>query len=97
MPLRNSALSNNWQNSLTNQNLNSSKTESLKLILLNIQNIVAKRVSFAVLLDEYDPDIIAVSETLLSFDITTFEFFPNQYNVFRKEQVDSYGGVLFAR
>jgi len=54
-------------------------------------------VSLAVLLDEYDPDIIAVSETLLSFDITTFEFFPNQYNVFRKEQVDSYGGVLFAR
>ena len=53
--------------------------------------------SLAVLLDEYDPDIIAVSETLLSFDITTFEFFPNQYNVFRKEQVDSYGGVLFAR
>ena len=72
--------------------MNSSKTESLKLIFLNIQlniqSIVAKRVSFSVLLDEYDPDINAVSETWLSPDISTSEFFPDQYNVFRKGRVD---------
>jgi len=63
---------------------------------LNTQSIVAKRASFAVLLDEYNLDIVAVSETWLSPDIFTSEFFPNQYNVFRKDRADGYGGVLLA-
>ena len=40
--------------------------------------------------------ILVVSETWLSPDISTSEFFPDQYNVFRKDRADGFGGVLLA-
>jgi len=63
---------------------------------LNSQSIVSKRASFALLLEEYNPDIVIVSETWLSPDVYNNEFFPNGFHVFRKDRADGYGGVLFA-
>jgi len=63
---------------------------------LNIQSIVSKRASFALLLEDHNPDIVIVSETWLSPDVYNNEFFPNGFHVFRKERADGYGGVLLA-
>ena len=92
----NSLLNDSCQNSFPNSISNSNGIESLKLIFLNSQSIVAKRASLAVLLDDYNPDVIAVSETWLSSDIFSSEFFPDGYYVFRKDRADGYGGVLLA-
>ena len=92
----NSLLNDSCQNSFPNSISNSNGIESLKLIFLNSQSIVAKRASLAVLLDDYNPDVIAVSETWLSSDISSSEFFPDGYYVFRKDRADGYGGVLLA-
>ena len=92
----NSLLNDSCQNSFPNSISNSNGIESLKLVFLNSQSIVAKRASLAVLLDDYDPDVIAVSETWLSSDISSSEFFPDGYYVFRKDRADGYGGVLLA-
>jgi len=58
---------------------------------LNIQSILSKQASFDVLLDEYNPDIVAVSETWLSPEILIHELFPEGYHVFRKDRADGYG------
>ena len=47
-------------------------------------------------MDEYKPDIVAVSETWLTPDVLNSEFFPEVYHVFRKDRSDGYGGVLLA-
>ena len=80
----------------SNSTRNSKCIHTLKLISLNSQNIKSKRASFALLLDEHDPDIVAVSESWLSPNVYNNEFFPNGYHVFRKDRADSYGGVLLA-
>ena len=60
---------------------------------LNIQSILAKKASFDNLMDDYNPDIVAISETWLSPDIPSHEFFPKGYHTYRKDRVDGYGGV----
>ena len=47
-------------------------------------------------MDDYNPDIVAISETWLSSDIPSHEFFPKGYHTYRKDRVDGYGGVLLA-
>jgi len=69
---------------------------TFKLITLNIQRILSKQTSFDVLLNEYNPDIVAVSETSLSSDILTHELFPEGYHIFRKDRADGYSEVLLA-
>ena len=64
----------------------------LKLMSLNIQSILAKKASFDNLMDDYNPDIVAISETWLSSDIPFHEFFPKGYHTYRKDRVDGYGG-----
>ena len=53
----------------------------LKLISLNIQSIVAKKGLLSDLIDDYNPDIIAISETWLPSDIISSEFFPKGFNI----------------
>jgi len=60
------------------------------------QSIVSKRASFALLLEEHNPDIVMVSETWLSSGVYNNEFFPNGFHIFRKDRADGYGGVLLA-
>jgi len=68
----------------------------LTLLLLNAQSITAKKASFGNLLNEHNPDIIAISETWLNPDISSSEFLPLEYNIFRKDRSDDYGGILLA-
>jgi len=63
------------------------------LLSLNVQSIKA---SFDNLLHEHDPGIIAISETWLKPDFLLSEFLPPDFNVFRRDRQDGYGGVLIA-
>ena len=45
---------------------------------------------------EYAPDIIAGTESWLTPSIYSNEVFPDNYNVFRKDHLDGYGGVFFS-
>jgi len=67
-----------------------------KLLSLNVQTTMAKIASFDNLLQEHDPDIIAISETWLKSEILLSEFLPPDFNVFRRDRLDGYGGVLIA-
>ena len=45
---------------------------------------------------EYAPDIIAGTDSWLTPSIYSNEIFPDNYNVFRKDRSDGYGGVFLA-
>ena len=70
--------------------------KSLKVIVVNVQSIVAKREELWELLDSSDPDVVVVTETLLKPTVLNSEIFPPCYAVFRKDRKDGYGGVLVA-
>ena len=56
---------------------------------LNIQSILAKKASFDNLMDDYNPDIVAISETWLSSDIPSHEFSPrNTIHIEKTELMD---------
>jgi len=55
---------------------------------------MSKREEFWCLLDATKPDIIFGCETWLKPTITNGELFPPEYNVYRKDRDDGYGGVL---
>ena len=71
-------------------------TNSLNLLLLNSQSIVSKKASLDCLLSEHNPHIVAVTETWLKFDVPSSELLPSEYNTFRKDRPDGYGGILLA-
>ena len=57
---------------------------------------MAKKVSFDNLLHEHNPDIITISETWLKSEVLSSEFLSTDYNIFRRDRPDGYGGVLIA-
>ena len=69
---------------------------SLKLLSLKIQNIMAKKASFDNLQHEHNPEIITISETWLKPEVLSSEFLSTDYNIFRRDRPDGYGGVLIA-
>ena len=71
-------------------------TSSLNLLLLNIKSVISKRAFLGGLLYKYNPDILAITETWLNPDILSSEFLPSEYNIYRKDRSDGYGGVLLA-
>ena len=68
----------------------------LKLFLINFQSVLAKRAELFNLIHEHQPDVIFGTETWLSPNINSTEFFPAGYSLFRKDRSDGYGGVLLA-
>ena len=64
--------------------------------MINFQSVLARRVDLTNLIHEKQPDIIFKSETWLSPNINSTEFFPTGYTVFQKDRSDGYGGVLLA-
>ena len=64
--------------------------------MINFQSIFAKKAELLNLIDTYHPNIIIGSETWLSSDISSVEFLPTGYTVFRCDRSDGYGGVLLA-
>ena len=57
---------------------------------------MAKRAEFHNLINDHYTDIIFSSKTWLSPSVSTAEFLPKGYNVFRLDRYDGYGGVLLA-
>ena len=74
----------------------SSKTDSIKIVVLNAQSIMAKRQDAWVLIDSCDPDIIVCSETWLNSTVCDAEVLPPGYIMYRNDRKDGYGGVLVA-
>ena len=68
----------------------------LKSFVINFQSIMAKKAEFHNLINDHHPDIIFGNETWLSPNVNTAEFLPKEYNIFRQDRSDGYGGVLLA-
>jgi len=68
----------------------------LNLLVINFQSVLAKRTELTNLINEKQSDIIFGSETWLTPNINSTEFFPTGYTLFLRDQSDGYGGVLLA-
>ena len=71
-------------------------TQSLKVIVVNIQSVLAKKVEWLELLSSSNPDIILGCETWLKPEILDSEIVPPEYKLFRHDRKDGYGGTLIA-
>ena len=72
------------------------KTSNIRVLIVNIQSVMAKREAWLALVENSDPDIILASETWLKPHILNPEFLPGNYNTYRCDRPDGYGGVLLA-
>ena len=68
----------------------------LRTLVVNFQSIRNKVPETQVLIEDADPDIIVGTETWLNSEIFSSEVLPSNYNVFRRDRKDSYGGILIA-
>ena len=75
---------------------NTNNQNTLKTLISNFQSIKNKIPDLELLIKTEEPDIIAGSETWLNPNIYNSEIFNNNYNIFRKDRPDNYGGVLLA-
>ena len=78
------------------KNLSSERKQHFKTLTINFQSIISKREEFWCLIDAVKPDVIMGCETWLKPSISVGEAFPPGYNVYRKDRIDGYGGVLLA-
>ena len=76
--------------------ISTSGSPLISTLTLNCQSLLAKRESFMNIVNMYSPNIIVGSESWLKPDILSSEVFPGDYNVYRKDRSDSYGGVFLA-
>jgi hypothetical protein len=83
-----------------NQNTNKKRTQpkqaKLTCLLINCRSLKNKVADLASTINEYKPDVVLGNESWLTPDIGNSEIFPNDYNVFRKDRPDGYGGVFQA-
>ena len=68
------------------------KDITLKLIYFNAQSIVNKRHEFELLVNEHKPDIIGISESWTSDQITEAELRLDGYYIFRRDRKGKRGG-----
>ncbi len=68
--------------------------QNLRLLEINFQSIYSKREEFWSLVDAVKPDVIYGCETWLKPSISQGEIFPQDYDVYRCDRKDGYGGVL---
>jgi len=72
---------------------NNSTTRTL---VINFQSIRPKKAELWNLIASTNPDIILGSETWLKPEISDTEIIPNDYDIYRKDRKDGWGGVLVA-
>ena len=75
-------------------NLNSSPTRSLKILSLNVCSLLPKFDQFCLVCASLTPDIICMSESWLSQDISDHEIALINYQLFRKDRHRHGGDVL---
>jgi len=68
----------------------------LSIAVINCQSVFAKRTSLWNFIEHEHPDIMIGNESWLNPNIYSSEVFPPEYNVFRKDRSDGYGGVFIA-
>ena len=54
----------------------------------------SKHAVFGCFVDTHNPDIIFGTESWLSPSISNSEIFPHEYNTYRRDRCDGYGGVF---
>ena len=69
---------------------------SFKVVVINCQSIVGKKSVLDNLIHEYKPDVIVGTESWLKPTIPSSEIFSSCFEVFRRDRLDSYGGVFLA-
>ena len=72
--------------------------DKLQVVNINFQSIVNKKAALHEFIFTYKPHIIVGTETWLSPDISNNEVIPAEwnYNIYRKDRPDGYGGVMIA-
>jgi hypothetical protein len=66
------------------------------ILNLNFQGIKNKKVDTLNITDSYNPDIIIGIETWLNDSVHNSEIFRPNYNIYRRDQRDGFGGVVIA-
>ena len=70
---------------------------SFKLISSNsFRGLRSKKASFLHLIESESPHFISGTESWLNSTVLSSEIFPPEYQVFRSDRTDGYGGVFFA-
>jgi len=67
-----------------------------KLLSLNFRGLLSKIEAFANVIYNEAPHFIAGTESWLKPRVYSSEVFPPDYEIFRNDRPDGYGGVLFA-
>lgn len=67
-------------------------------MIINCNGIksVGKQAVFRATIDQYQPDIVLGCESKLSGNIATYDVFPENYTVCRKDRSENGGGVFIA-
>ena len=68
----------------------------IRSVIINFQSAKKKDIRIKNLIATTKPQIIFGNETWLNADIYSSELFPPEYEVYRKDRKDGYGGVLLA-
>ena len=70
----------------------------LRVVNINFQSIMNKKADLQEFIYSYKPDIIVGTETWLSANVCNNEIIPAEwnFNVYRKDRQDGYGGVMIA-
>ena len=74
------------------------RKHGLKGIIINCNGIksVNKQADFCAILEQHQPDLLLGCESKLNNNITTYEAFPENYTVYRKDHNINGGGVFVA-
>ena len=76
----------------------SSKVKKVKILIMNCNGVKgpSKQAAFLAALDIHRPDVVLGCESKLCNSMCSYEFFPRNYTVFRKDRNVNGGGVFVA-
>ena len=82
----------------TNSSRTVPKNTQIRVVNVNFRSIRCKKAELLVFLEMTDPDVVIGTETWLTRDDCSREFFPENYSVYRADRTGNtgYGGVLLA-
>ena len=72
------------------------RNNNIKLLTINFQSVRGKREALWELINREKPDMLNGCETWLKPTINNSEILPPDYETYRKDRTDGYGGVLIA-